>query len=715
MTTPVTQVGVILGTAAYMSPEQARGKAIDQRTDIWAFGCVLYEMLTGQSAFGGEDVPLTLARVLAADTNLNSLPSMVSPAVMQTLRLCLQKDAKERIADIRDVRLALKGSFETAVPIAAGRLRAWQRPVPLALGVLALLLLTGLAAWLLKPGATREVLRATLTPPPASPFAAAADISLAVSPDGRRVVYRGLLDTAPRLFVRDIAELEARPLSGLTGAVRNLFMSPDGQWVGFSDGSALYRESMSGGPPVMITTLDSVPRGATWGPDDTIVFATIGGPAGLQRIPAAGGMPEVLTTIVDDTQADHFWPQYLPDGTAVLFTIAVPDTRDADQIAVLSLSDGKQKVLIAGGTGARYVPTGHIVYSVGTTLRAVGFDADRLEVTTNSVPVVEDVNTSAVGGANFSIARNGSLVYARGGQDANRASLVWINHAGEQAPLPLAPAAYFWPRLSPDGAEVVVTIDQDVWVGDIARGTLSRVTTTPGTDNVPIWTPDGERLVFASMREETGRFSFFTQRADGTGSAEKLLASTGTGNFKPYAWTPDGARLVFDYGPPPNLDIGVLTVGGNEDWEPLLHSEANEAAPALSPDGNWIAYSSDRTGNCAIYVEKFPELGSRRQISTDGGAEAAWSSDGRELYYRERDRLMAVGIETEGDFTVGSPEVLFDGLAPPSCFVRNYDVSPDGQRFLVPQASVGAGAVEAPDIIIVENWFEELKRLVPTN
>jgi Tol biopolymer transport system component len=263
----------------------------------------------------------------------------------------------------------------------------------------------------------------------------------------------------------------------------------------------------------------------------------------------------------------------------------------------------------------------------------------------------------------------------------------------------------------------VVSIgNQDVWVGDIARGTLSRVTTTPGTDNVPIWTPDGERLVFASMREGTGRFSFFTQRADGTGSAEKLLTSTSTGHFKPYAWSPDGAHLVFDYGGAPNLDIGVLTVDGSESWDPLLDSEANEAAPALSPDGNWIAYSSDRTGSCEIYVERFPELGSRRQISTAGGAEAAWSPDGRELYYRERDRLMSVSIDTEDGFAVGSPMMLFGGFSQqPSCLFRNYDVSPDGERFLVPQAATSADGVGAPDIVIVQNWFEELQRLVPTN
>jgi Tol biopolymer transport system component len=260
-----------------------------------------------------------------------------------------------------------------------------------------------------------------------------------------------------------------------------------------------------------------------------------------------------------------------------------------------------------------------------------------------------------------------------------------------------------------------VTIDnQDVWVGDIARGTLSRVTTTSGVDNVPIWTPDGERVVFASLRDGTGRFSFFAQSADGTGAAEKLLTSPGVGNFKPYTWSPDGARLVFDYGQPARLDIGVLEMDGSGNWQPLLSSEANEAAPALSPDGHWIAYSSDQSGNCEIYVEKFPELGSRRQISTAGGGEAVWSPDGDELYYREGARLMSVTIDTESGFTAGSPKVLIDGLSAPACVWRDYDVSPDSQRFLVLQRSVAAEGIGAPEIVLVQNWLEELKRLVPT-
>ena len=381
---------------------------------------------------------------------------------------------------------------------------------------------------------------------------------------------------------------------------------------------------------------------------------------------------------------------------------------------MLSLGDRKQKVL-GGGTAARYIPTGHIVYNVGDTLWAAGFDPDRLELTTSPVPLVKDMTVNSITGlASFAVARNGALVYAKGGGIANQVSFVSIDRAGKREPLPLAPAAYSWPRLSPDGTQVVVSIDnQDIWVADIARGTVSRVTATAGVDNVPVWTLDGERVVFASQREGTGRFSFFAQRADGTGPAEKLLESASVGNFKPYAWSADGARMVFDYGQPPKLDIGVLDMDGSGNWEPLLSSEASEASPALSPDGNWIAYSSDRTGRCEIYVERFPELGGRRQISIAGGAEAAWSPDGHELYYREDDRLLSVDVDTADALTVGAPIVLFDRLRQPSCNWRDYDVFPDGQRFLFLESAAGGDGSQAPDIVLVQNWFEELKRLVP--
>ena len=298
-----------------------------------------------------------------------------------------------------------------------------------------------------------------------------------------------------------------------------------------------------------------------------------------------------------------------------------------------------------------------------------------------------------------------------------------MNREGREEPLPLAPASYRGPRVSPDGTRVAVDIfdleNTDVWISDLARGTLSRLTDTDGPDGVPMWTPDSESVVFASSRENTGVFSLFQRRADGTGPVEKILTGEEPGNLKPYGWSPDGMRMVFDYGQPPNLDIGVLTMDGEETWEPLLQSEANEAAPALSPNGEWIAYTSDQTGRSEIYVQRFPDLGDRQLVSSGGGTQPVWSPDGRELFYRDDQRLMSIGVGWDPVFTLDTPVVVFEGAYdPPSHFRRSYDLHPDGQQFLMvkPGGLTDSDTEEAiAELVLVQNWFEELTRLVPTD
>ena len=725
ITTPaMTQAGMILGTAAYMSPEQAKGKTVDKRSDVWAFGAVLYEMLTGTRAFPGEDVSEVLASVLAREPDWALLPRDVSPVLGTYLRRCLHKDPKQRLHDIADVRLAMEGAFETTDPTKAAtvvpQLLAWQRPLPLTLVAVPLMALTGIAAWMLKPEVPLLLSRTLVTPEPSAPVVPNPfDTSVAISADGTRVVYLGALEGQVSLFVRAVDELDAMPLSSLAQGVRGPFLSPDGNWVGVFIGDAIYRVSINGGPAVLIAEgLEGAPRGATWGPDDTIMYGTsVSG--GLWRVPAGGGDPEELTTPMFQG-GTYLFPEFLPGGNAVLFTHQ-PDanTIDTAQIAVLTLADLEAKPLIPGGHNPRYSPTGHLVYGVGNTLRAVGFDLASLEVATDPIPVVDDVHMTPQGAVNFGVADNGSLVYIRGGEEAGLFTLVWLDREGNEEPLAIPPDVYTWPRVSPDGIRVAVAVtNEDVWVSDLARGTFSRVTTATGMDNVPLWTPNSESVVFASMRLDEGRFSFFQKRADGTGSAEKLLTSEGVGQFKPYGWSPDGMRMVFDYGNQAALDIGVLTMDGNETREPLLQSEANEAARALSPNGEWLAYSSDQTDRCEVYVERFPGLGSRQQISTAGGAEALWSPDGRELFYREGARIMAVAIEFDGQSLIpGTPEIVVDGLSGvPSCASRSYDVSPDGQRFLIAKrAETNSDADYRIDVVLVQNWFQELKRLVPVD
>jgi Tol biopolymer transport system component len=657
--------------------------------------------------------------VLERELDIDALPANASPAVRQTIALCLEKDVRRRIADIRDVKLALRGAFDASgshVLNAAGEGSRLHRPVPVALAVALLTAAaTALAAWLLRPEPLHQVSRTLVTPPPTIAFSSDTyGTGIAISPDGAWIVYRASSDGRTQLFVRDLDALETRALTGSEGSPSNPFVSPDGGSIGFFDDGTLYRVSVRGGQPQIVTNaIDGDPRGATWGSDDTIVFASSGA-GGLWRVSADGGEPNQMT-IPTPGEGDHLWPAFIPDSGTVLFTIVPGDRRlESARIAVVSPGRPDLNVLLSGGASPRYAESGHLVYGIAGTLWAAGFDPQRLEVTTDPVPVVSDLAMTHWGGAHFSVADNGSLIYVRGFQFQGISSLVVIDRARQSETLPDPPGVPTRPRFSPDGGNVAMSIDnEDVWVLDITRGTYSKVTNTPGTDNVPVWTPDGKRLIFASLREQSGVFSFFQARADGTGAAERVMTAPGVGNLKPYTWTTNGEGLIFDYGPPQALDIGVLALAENT-WEPLLESAFNESGPALSPDAGWIAYSSDETGRCEIYLQRFPGLGDRRQVSRQGGAQAVWSRDSGELFYRSGTRLMTVDVVTEPALTIGTPVVLLDGLAEPSCSSTDFDVSQDGQRLLFVQpAGPRAGAAAQVDFVLVQNWLTELVRIVP--
>ena len=740
LTAAATQMGVIMGTAAYMSPEQARGKPVNKRADIWSFGCVLYEMLTGQMAFQGEDVSLTLASVLNREPQWDGLPHALSPALDTFLRRCLEKEPRQRVQAIGDVRLAMEGAFETTVsqPSAAvdvRNLQVWQRPVP-ALVALALASLTGLVGWALtRPEPlTPRVERFAIPPPAGETVGVSQTQDLAISPDGSRLVYLGTGGNPYQFYVRSVDALAATPLQGLDTDVFMPFVSPDGAWVGFYDfrDNALKKVSILGGPPVTICNPDTPPVGATWAEDDTIIFGTLGA-SGLWRVSANGGDPEELTT-PDAAQVplNHAWPHVLPGGRAVLFTILTGETTAAvseqretaatAQIGVLNLETHEQRVLISGGSAPHYSPTGHIVYGVSGTLRAVGFDLDRLEVTNpNPVPVLDGVVTKPTGAASFDLARDGSLVYVSGtgGSQATR-SLVWVDREGREEALDAEAGSYTTVRVSPDGGRLALDRGGDVWTYDTTRGTFNRVTTDPAADYGPIWTMDGSRLVFGSRRE--GSDELFWTLADGTGTPERVASPEGNVVLiQPEAVTPDGTTLLFDEvsaGSGISVSIGIVSLERDATADLLIADEFITAAPAVSPDGRWIAYHSDLSGQLEVYVERFPDLGNRQPISTNGGAVPRWSPDGTELFYQSLDgrQLLAVSIVTEPRFTTGVPEVLFEGAyLPPSGQNRSYDLTPDGGRFVMIKASdATSDADESPQIILVQNWFEELKRLVPT-
>ena len=718
-----TQAGVILGTAAYMSPEQAKGKVVDKRSDIFSFGAVLYEMLAGKRAFGGEDVSDVLASIIKLDIDWKALPSSLDPRVPKLLSRCFKQEPKKRLRDVDDVRNEIEEII--AEPRDGSAVdEPTSRRQSIGTAVAAALLFGGIVAvavWSLKPEPARPLVRFAAMPPSATPLDLAfQETDVAITPDGTRIVYPVNLNGQRQLVVRAMDQLEATPLAGLGDAGRGPFISPDGNWVAYFDSSSdLRKVSILGGPPVTVCEVIGGSRGGSWGPDDTIIFATAESGSGLWRVPAGGGEPEELTK-PDPEQGDHLWPEILPGGEAVLFTIVGGAVENA-QIAVLSLVTGEIEVLIPGGSNPRYAPTGHIVYGVGGTLRAVGFDVERLEVTSDPIPVLEGVITKGSGAADFSISGDGSLVYIAGdpqvGQDR---TLVWVDRDGREEALAAEPRAYRYPRISPDGSQVALDVrdqEEDIWIWDFARETLRRLTFDPGNDLYPTWTPDGERLAFSSARG--GNQNLFSKAADGTGTVERLTESENLQHA--HFFSPDGKQLVYrELYPQTGSDFGVRLMDGDGSLTPLLVTEFNERNAEISPDGRWLAYESDASGQYEIFVRPFPNVDEGQlQISTGGGTEPLWTQDGSELFYLDSGgQLTAVSVRIDPSLDFGNAEVVLEESylsAAPGATGRTYDVSPNGERFLRIKEG-GAGEQTSPaELILVQNWLEELKRLVPSN
>jgi serine/threonine-protein kinase len=735
ITTPaMTLAGMILGTAAYMSPEQARGRTADKRSDIWAFGVVLYEMLTGRRAFEDEDVSMTLSKVLQREPDFDALPPSVPPRVSQVIRVCLRKDPKQRVSDIRDVRLALEGAFETAVPQKTAAVEvAPRRQVALA-GTAALLagaLIATTVTWF----ATRpvdpvppRVSRLSLAPPgPAALTINLSDRDLAITPDGSRLVYVG--NGGTQIFVRALDALE--PVAVFTGAPRGLFVSPDGQWIGFVESTSLKKVAVTGGPAITLTQLDNAgPRGATWGPGDTIIVATSSVTSGLQQVAAAGGSAKTLTT-PDRAQgeADHLWPELLPGGRAVLFTIMpVTGGLDAAQVAVLDLQTGMYKVVVRGGSHAHYMQSGHLVYAAAGTLRAVPFDLAALQPRGAPVPVIADVMTKATGGVDAVVAGDGTLAYVSGGSATGTGSertLVWVDRSGREEPLALRAGRHFDPRLSPDGSQIALTTEDagntDVWIIDVASGRRRRVTFDPGLDRYPLWTPDGKAVLFYSTRN--GTQGVYRKRLD-TDTSEERLFTERTRLVVPWSWSVDGQTLVTSElasTGASGFDLGALSLGGTPAWKSLLATAFQESQPVVSPDGKWMVYSSNEGGGGGgVYARPFPEVTAGvEQVSTEGGTNPVWTRAGRELVYRNRDTIVAVSVESSQTFRTGTPGVLFKGIYFDEVGTQ-WDVTRDGTRFLMLKSAAAAGDAAGreqapPQITIVLNWIEELKRLVPAH
>ena len=716
----LTAQGTILGTLQYMAPEQLEGGGVDARTDIFAFGVVVYEMATGKNAFEGKSQASLIAAILGREPPaMSSLQPMTPPALDRVVKKCLAKEPEKRWQAASDVCDELKwiaesGSQFTSVPAAAVKgIRSLGRRalIPGLVILLSVAVVTGLAIWNLKPDPTRPVSRTVITLPPGQQLAGLdGGLAVALSPDGTHLAYVARQGGAQQLYLRAMDSLEAKPIPGTEGAV-SPFFSPDGQWMGFFASGELKKVSVSGG--AALTLVNAVySYGATWGSQGMIAFAATTAGA-LQQVSDAGGAPQPLTRL-EKGDVSQRWPDFLPGGKAVLFAASLSGGNwNSAQVGVQPVGAGERRNLIQGATQPRYTPSGHLVYAQGGSLMAVPLDRQRLAVAGSAVPVVEGVLQSPVNGAaQYSFSSSGSLVYVPGGLQSAQSRLAWVSRTGAEQPLAAPMRAYRNPQLSPDGRRVAVGImeqETQTWLYDLSQETLTRFTFEGNSNQNPVWTPDGKRIAFESNKE--GSQNLFWQLADGSGGLERLTTSEYT--HAPNSWSPDGQLLAYiEVNPATGRDIWVLRLGDHK-AQPFLRTPFNETAPRFSPDGRWLAYVSDESGRNEIYVQPYPGPGGKWQISTEGGTEPAWNPNGRELFYRSGNKMMAVDIATQPGFAAHKPRVLFEGQYQPTpATFPNYDVSPDGQRFLMIKPSEQAQAAPT-QINVVLNWFEELKQKVP--
>ena len=726
MSVAATSAGVILGTAAYMSPEQAKGRAVDRRTDIFAFGCVLYEMLTAKRAFDGDDVTDILGAVLRVEPDWTQLPDGLPAGVRRLLRLCLEKNPKNRKSDATDIRLDLEHLLNEPVaapaPIELPRRPVWARAVPVVSALVVGGILSGAAIWNLRPVAPpRTVTRFSVTLPQGQSFSNTGRQFVAVSPDGSAMVY----NANQRLYLRQLSELEARPIPGTETflAVVNPVFSPDGRSIAFwaSSDRTLKRIAVSGGAAVTLCSAESAPFGLSWG-EGGITFGQ--GPGGISRVSENGGKPERLIT-VKDNEAAH-GPQVLPGGKAILYSVRGAADADWDKakIFVQSLEPGSaRQLVIDGGREGRFVSTGHIVYAYQGTLFAVPFDVKQLKKTGGQTPVVEGVRNSGVttGASQFSFADNGTLIFvpgplSGGGATALR-TLAYRDRAGNELErLKVPPRSYIFPRVSPDGKRVAVSTDDDkpdIWIIDISGTSAPRQLTLGGNSRTPVWSTDGRRVAFRSNRE--GDDAIFWQNADGSGTVERLTkAEAGTSHI-PQSMSPDGkylAYIVLKNGG--EASVWVLSL---EDKKTTLFTERG-SNPDFSPDGRWVAYQSTETAQRQIYVQPFPATGAKYPVVP--GGQPFWSHDGTELFYNPaQQQIGVVRISTRPTFSFGEPVVFSTaGLVSrnPGASARVWDIAPDHKRLIgVTDATETAtsGDAATAEIDVVLNWFTDLRARVP--
>jgi eukaryotic-like serine/threonine-protein kinase len=718
-----TDPGVVMGTVGYMSPEQLKGRPVDQRSDIFAFGAILYEMLSGRRAFHGESAAETMSAILKEDPpELSDTNKTVSPALERLVNHCLEKNSEARFHSARDVAFALEAlsgssvASETTTPQSfvntTSRVRQW---LPWALAAVGLLLGGIAIAWTyFRSDRTDARLIEAMRFPVPMPDKAQIIGPPMVSPDGRYVVFRLNTDDGKQvLMVRALGSLEAHPLVGTDGASQP-FWSPDSRSVGFFANGKLKRIDVSSASAQTICDAPSNYSGA-WSQDGTIIFSR-GVASGLYRVPATGGTPTQLTT-VDPTrnEIEHIWPNFLPDGRHFLFLVR--NAQPENSAIYIGALDSKETTrLLQIHSSMAYASPGYVLFVRESTLMAQGFDADTLQLKGDAFPVAEQtVRNAATGRAMFSVSQNGVLVFRPGGLTSNQ--LIWFDRSGKQLGILTPSGSYNAPALSPDEKKVAVSrVDTqigtaaDIWLIDLERGTQIRLTTDPASDTHPSWSANADRIVFVSTRD--GATSIYQKSLNGASPEEPLFSSPEL-KYNPQ-WSPDGQSIIYSQlNPKTNLDLNLLSLSGEKKSTSFIQSHSIEGQPRFSPNGKWIAYISNETSQFEVYVESFPATGAKVAISIGGGSQPQWRGDGRELYYYAPDRKM-MAVEVNGDgptFKVGEARPLFEirVVAIDQSFPGNgyYTVTHDGKRFLV---SSLPEAPERQQINVIVNWMADFKK-----
>jgi Tol biopolymer transport system component len=718
--------GMILGTAPYMSPEQAAGQPVDKRADIWAFGVVLYEVLTGKRLFQGDSTAQVLADVLRRPVDLEKLPEETPGRVRELMKRCLDRDVRNRLRDIGEARVAIEAAGvgeadgATAAPSQSPQSR-FGKGGWIAAAVLAVV--AGAGWYRARPHADelKQLARLDVDLGASVSLGSSGGASAMLSPDGTRLVYV----SQGKLFTRRMDQPRAVELAGTEGAIAPFF-SPDGQWVAFFASGKLKKISAEGGAAVALCDASAYPRGGSWGQDGNIIAALDSEGGVLSRIPATGGAPVAVTALAQGEVSQRY-PQILPGGKAVLFTSGTSSrVADSANIEVVALADSgadhRRKTLVRGGTFGRYVPasngTGYLVYINKGTLFAVPFDPDKLEARGTPSPVLGQVSYDIDNGfAQFDTSQNGTLVYRGGGATgANLVTVQWLDAAGRTEPLLAKPGVYVRPRLSPDGQRLALDDGSDLWVYEARRDTMTRLTFDGGPNTNQVWSPDGRYIAFSGLGG-----GIWWVRSDGAGKPQPLLE--GKNALYPWSFTPDGKRLAYEELKPAAAYIWTVPIesdgAGMRAGKPeiFLQTSADERHPAFSPDGNWLAYSSDESGKHEVYVRAFPDKGGKWQISNAGGVYPYWSRSGHELFFRGDDsRIMVATYAVKADSFIPDKPIAWSDKRPTNVvgMSSNYDPAPDGKRIAaVMPAETSEGQATQNHVTFLLNFGDELRRKVP--